>query len=44
MPRIQKNLMLVFALARNGLVVRFVDDQCIEHDLSDGDNVVASLS
>ena len=41
-PGIQKNLLSVFALARNGLLVKFVHDRCTIHDLIDGDNVVAS--
>ena len=41
MPGIERNLLSVSALARNGLVVKFVDDKCIVHDLRDGDNVVA---
>ena len=42
-PGIKKNLLLsIFALARNGLVVKFVDDRCTVHDLKDGDSVVAS--
>ena len=44
MPGIKKNLLSVSALARNGLVVKFVDDKCTVHDLRDGDNVVASGS
>ena len=36
--------MLVFALAKVGLVVKFVDDTCTVHDLSDGDTIVASGS
>ena len=36
------NLLSVSALARNGLVVKFVDDRCAVHDLRGGDNVAAS--
>ena len=43
-PGIRKNLLSVCALARSGLVVKFVDDKCTVHDLRDGDNVVASGS
>ena len=43
-PGIKKNLLSVFALTRVGLVVEFVDDRCIVHDLSDGDTIVASDS
>ncbi|MCO5612323.1 hypothetical protein L7F22_066589 [Adiantum nelumboides] len=39
---IKKNLLSVFALARLGLVVKFVDDRCIVHDLNFGDEIVAS--
>ena len=39
---IKKNLLLVSALTRVGLVVKFVDDRCTIHDLSDGDTIVAS--
>ena len=42
--RIRKNLLLAFALAKNGLVVKFVDDMCTTHDLNDGENIVASSS
>ena len=41
-PGIKKNLLSVFALARVGLVVKFVDDRCTIHDLSDGNTIVAS--
>ena len=40
-PRIKKNLLLVSTLTRVGLVVKFVDDKCTVHDLSDGDTIVA---
>ena len=43
-PGIKKNLLSVFALAKNGLVVKFVDDRCTIHDLRDGDVIVASGS
>ena len=43
-PGIKKNLLSVSALARVGLVVKFVDDRCTVHDLSDGDTIVASGS
>ena len=43
-PGIQKNLLSVSALARVGLVVKFVDDTCTFHDLGDGDTIVASDS
>ena len=36
-PRIKKNLLSVSTLAKIGLVVKFVDDICTAHDLSDGD-------
>lgn len=36
--------MSVSALAKVGLVVKFVDDRCTIHDLSDGNTVVASRS
>ncbi|MCO5612523.1 hypothetical protein L7F22_066791 [Adiantum nelumboides] len=39
---IKKNLLSVSALARLGLVVKFVDDRCTVHDLSFGDEIVAS--
>ena len=38
---IKKNLLSVFGLAKIGLVVKFVDDRCIAHDLSNGDNIIA---
>ena len=38
---IKKNLLYVFALARLGLVVKFVDDRCIVHDLSTCDTIIA---
>ena len=42
-PGIKKNLLSISALvARLGLVVKFVDDRCIVHDLSFGDEIVAS--
>ena len=41
-PGIKKNLLSVFALAKIGLVVKFVDDRCTVHDLSYGDIIVAS--
>ncbi|MCO5550454.1 hypothetical protein L7F22_003941 [Adiantum nelumboides] len=41
-PGIKKNLLSVSALARLGLVVKFVDDRCTVHDLSSGDEIVAS--
>ena len=34
-PGIKKNLLSVSALARDGLVVKFVDDRCTIHDLSE---------
>ena len=39
---IKKNLLSIFALAKIGLVVKFVDDRCIVHDLTYGDTIVAS--
>ena len=36
--------MSVSALAKNGLVVKFVDDRCTVHDLRDGNVIVASSS
>ena len=41
-PGIKKNLLLVSALAKVGLVVKFVDDRCTVHDLSNGDVIIAS--
>ena len=41
-PGIKKNLLSIFALAKNGLVVKFVDDRCTIHDLRDGNVIVAS--
>ena len=41
-PGIKKNLLSVSALAKIGLVVKFVDDRCIVHDLAYGDIIVAS--
>ncbi|MCO5570746.1 hypothetical protein L7F22_024474 [Adiantum nelumboides] len=41
-PRIKKNILYVSALARLGLVVKFVDDRCTVHDFSFGDEIVAS--
>ena len=43
-PGIKKNLLSVFALAKNVLVVNFVDDRCTIHDLIDGDVIVTSGS
>ena len=41
-PGIKKNLLSLSALiTRVGLVVKFVDDRCTIHDLSDGDTIVA---
>ena len=37
-------MLLVFALAKIGLVVKFVDERCTVHDLSDGDHIIASSS
>ena len=44
MPGIKKNLLSVFAFAKIGLIVKFVDDKCTIHDLSLGDTIVASNS
>ncbi|MCO5562978.1 hypothetical protein L7F22_016614 [Adiantum nelumboides] len=41
-PGIKKNILFVSALARLGLVVKFVDDRCTVNDLSFGDEIVAS--
>ncbi|MCO5612030.1 hypothetical protein L7F22_066292 [Adiantum nelumboides] len=41
-PGIKKNLLSVSALARLGLVVKFVDDRCTVHDLRFGDEIFAS--
>jgi transposase InsO family protein len=41
-PGIKKNLLSVSALAKIGLVVKFVDDRCTVHDLSNGDVIIAS--
>ena len=35
------NLLSILALAKNGLVVKFVDDRCTVHDLRDGNVIVA---
>ena len=40
-PGIKKNLLLVFALTRIGLIVKFMDSKCTVHDLSYGDTIVA---
>ena len=40
-PGIKKNLLLVFAPAKIGLVVKFLDDRYTVHDLSYGDIIVA---
>ena len=39
---VKKNLLSVSGLAKIGLVVKFVDEKCIVHDLSCGDIIVAS--
>ncbi|MCO5555895.1 hypothetical protein L7F22_009439 [Adiantum nelumboides] len=39
---IKKNILFVSALARLSLVVKFVDERCTVHDLSFGDEIVAS--
>ena len=41
-PGIKKNLLSISALARLGLVVKFVDDRCTIHDLTFGDTIIAS--
>ena len=41
-PRIKKNLLSVSTFAKIGLIVKFVDDRCIVHDLSSGDTIIAS--
>ena len=41
-PGIKKKLLSVSALAKIGLVVKFVDDWCTVHDLSNGDVIIAS--
>ena len=41
-PGIKKNLLSISALARLGLVVKFVDDRCTVHDLTSGDRIIAS--
>ena len=43
-PGIKKNLLSNSTLAKVGLVVKFVDDRCTIHDLSDGDVTIASSS
>ena len=43
-PGIKKNLLSVSTLAKIGLVVKFVDDRCIGHDLLDGGSIIASGS
>ena len=43
-PGIKKSLLSIFALAKIGLVVKFVDDRCTAHELSDGDSIIASGS
>ena len=40
-PGIKKNLLSVSALAKIGLVVKFVDDRCTIHDLSNDDVIIA---
>ena len=40
----KKNLLSISALARVGLVVKFVDDKYTVHDLSNDDTIVASGS
>ena len=42
MPGIKKNLLSVSAFPKIGLIVKFVDDRCIVHDLSSGDTIIAS--
>ena len=37
-------MLSIFALAKIGLVVKFVDDRCTIHELSNGDNIIASGS
>ena len=37
---IKKNLLSIFALAKIGFVVKFVDDRCTFHDLSNGDSII----
>ena len=44
MPRIKKNLLSTSTLAKNGFVVKFVDESYIVHDLKDGDVIGASRS
>ena len=43
-PGIKKNLLSVSALAKIGLLVKFMDDRCTVHDLSYGDSIIASGS
>ena len=43
-PGIKKNLLSISALAKIGLVVKFVDDRCTVHDLSNGDSIITSGS
>ena len=40
-PGINKNLLSVSTLTKVGLVIKFVDDRCIIHDLSNGDVIIA---
>ena len=40
-PRIKKDLLSIHALTRIGLVMKFIDDKCIVHDLSAGDTIMA---
>ena len=39
-PGMKKNLLSIFALTRFGLIVKFVDDRCIVHDLTLGDTTI----
>ena len=41
-PGIKKNLLSIFAFAKIGLIVKFVDDKCVIHYLSFGNIVIAS--
>ena len=41
-PGIKKNLLSVSALDKLGFLIKFVDDRCTVHDLSFGDEIIAS--
>ena len=41
-PGIKKNLLAIFAPAKIGLLVKFMDDRCRVHDIFYGDSIIAS--